>query len=246
MPSLDPASVGVGQDVLAANAHALGLELSGRQLAAFSTYERELLDWNARVNLTSIDDPTDVQIKHFADSLAVLGVLPPGGLRLLDVGAGAGFPGVPIKLVRPEIDLTLLDATGKKTVFLSHLVGTLGLERVQVLTGRAEELGQRPDEREAYDVVVARAVASLRVLAELCLPLARIGGMAIAQKKAGVDDELHEAGRAISILGGRLRPIVRYRLPGLADERWLVVIEKARPTPRPYPRRPGLPAKSPL
>jgi len=246
MPPLDPASVGVGQGALSANAHALGLELAGRELVAFATYERELLDWNTRVNLTAIEDPADVQVKHFADSLAVVGVLPLGGLRLLDVGAGAGFPGVPIRLVRPEIDLTLLDATGKKTAFLSHLVRTLGLERVQVLTGRAEDLGQRPDEREAYDVVVARAVASLRVLAELCLPLARVGGMVIAQKKAGADDEVNDAGRAISILGGRLRPIVRYRLPDLADERWLVVVEKVRPTPRAYPRRPGLPAKSPL
>ena len=231
---------------LVANARALGVDLSAFQLAQFAAYQRELLDWNSRVNLTAIDDPTEVQVKHFADSLAALGVLPPGGLRLLDVGAGAGFPGVAIKLARPGVALTLLDSIGKKTAFLRYLVGVLALEDVRVLTGRAEELGQQQGERESYDAVVARAVASLPVLAELCLPLARTGGIVVAQKKAGVDEEVDAAGRAISILGGRLRPIVRYRLPDLPEERWLIVVEKVRPSPRMYPRRPGVPANSPL
>lgn len=234
------------QPTLAANARALGVKLSSSQLATFASYQRELLDWNTRVNLTAIDDPREVQVKHFADSLAVLGVLPPGGIRLLDVGAGAGFPGVPIRIVRPEVALTLLDSVGKKTAFLRHLVEVLGLEGVRVLTGRAEELGQRTEERESYDVVVARAVAGLPALVELCLPLARVGGIVVAQKQAGIDEEIRAAGRAISILGGRLRPIVRYDLLDLPDERWLIVVEKIRPSPGAYPRRPGTPAKSPL
>lgn len=246
MSPTDPPQVEADQSVLAASARALGVDLSDEQLAAFAAYQRELLDWNARVNLTAIHDPAGVQVKHFADSLAVLRVLPPGRIGLLDVGAGAGFPGVPIKLVRPDVDLTLLDSVGKKTAFLRHLVGALRLEGVRVVTGRAEELGQRQGERESYDAVVARAVASLPVLAELCMPLARSGGIVVAQKKAGVDEEIRAAGRAISILGGRLRPVVRYRLPDLPEERWLIVVEKVRPSPRIYPRLPGMPAKFPL
>jgi len=232
---------------LVANAAALGIHLTPEQVRLFAIYQAELLDWNQRANLTAITDPREVQVKHFADSLACLLAFPePGPLWVIDVGTGAGFPGVPLKIVRPELRLTLLDSTRKKTLFLEHLVQVLALADVVVLTGRAEEVGRDPAQRETHDVATSRAVAKLAALAELCLPLVRVGGRMIAQKKAGIDAELRAAGRAITVLGGRLLPVQTYRLPDLAEPRWLVVVEKIRPTPPQYPRRVGVPTKKPL
>lgn len=236
-------------EALIRNAAALGVALTEEQISRFATYERELIAWNERINLTAIADPREVEIKHFADSLACLAALPAprtGPLDVVDVGTGAGFPGLPLRICRPDLSLRLLDSTAKKTRFLAHLVRALDLEDVEVLTGRAEDLGRTPAHREAYDVATSRAVAQLAALAELCLPLLRVGGLMIAQKSAGIDEELRAAGRAIAILGGGLLPIRRYALPDLPEPRWLVLIEKVRPTPPAYPRRPGLPAKKPL
>jgi len=236
-------------EALVVNAAALGVHLTPEQLRLFAIYQAELLDWNQRANLTAITDPREVQVKHFADSLACLLALReagPGPLRVIDVGTGAGFPGVPLKIVRPELRLTLLDSTRKKTLFLEHLVQVLSLTDVEVLTGRAEEVGRDLARRETYDVATSRAVAELAALAELCLPLVRVGGRMIAQKKVGIDAELRAAGRAITVLGGRLLPVQTYRLPDLAEPRWLVVVEKIRPTPPQYPRRVGVPTKKPL
>lgn len=230
------------------NARALGFDLTPEQVSRFAAYERELLEWNQRTNLTAITEPVEVQVKHFADSLACLLALPPGppGQRVVDVGTGAGFPAVPLKIVRPELRVTLLDSTRKKTLFLEHLVQALGLADVTVLTGRAEEIAREPGQREAYDVAVSRAVAELAVLAELCLPFVRVGGRMIAQKKAGIEDELRAAGRAITVLGGRLLPVQTYKLQSLPEPRWLIVVDKVKPTPPQYPRRAGVPAKKPL
>jgi 16S rRNA (guanine527-N7)-methyltransferase len=240
-----------GMSALSDAAAELGIELTQQQLALFATYQADLLDWNRRMNLTAIVDPRDIAVKHFADSLACLRAFPAfptsdGGLSLVDVGTGAGFPGLPLKIVRPEIDLALLEATRKKTTFLEHLVDRLGLPGVRVLTGRAEELGRDLSYRERFDVATSRAVAELPALVELCLPLVRIGGRLIAQKKAGIEAELNSAGRAVSILGGRLLPVQRYELPGLPEPRLLVIVEKVKATPAPYPRRPGIPEKRPL
>ncbi len=234
--------------VLDSTAEALGIRLTPEQLRQFAVYQSELLGWNTRVNLTAITDPFEVQVKHFADSLSCLLALPSAlhPVRLVDVGTGAGFPGLPLKIACPEIDLALLDSIRKKTVFLEHLTRVLGLTGVEVLTGRAEELGRDPSRRESYDVVTSRAVAELCTLVELCLPLTRVGGRLIAQKKDGIDDELRAADRAISILGGRLLPLRRYQLPGLTEPRLLVVVEKVVLTPPQYPRRAGVPEKRPL
>ncbi|MGH2457407.1 MAG: 16S rRNA (guanine(527)-N(7))-methyltransferase RsmG [Chloroflexota bacterium] len=221
-------------------------------MAEFGEFQRALLDWNQRANLTSITEPADVQVKHFLDSLTVLTGLPEavrlgmGPAALLDVGAGAGFPGLPLAIVRPLLDVTLLEATQKKCRFLEHIVAVLGLPNVDVLGGRAEELAREPARREAYDVVVARAVASLAALAELCLPFVKIGGRMIAPKKVGIESEVAAAGRAIGLLGGRLAVPIIVRVPFLDEARQLIVVEKVRPTPTRYPRRPGLPAKLPL
>ena len=236
--------------ILAERAAAFGAPLSAAQLEAFELYRRELLEWNGRVNLTAVTDPDAVEVRHFVDSLACLpaieDLLAGGAARLVDVGSGAGFPGLPLKLARPELELTLLDSVGKKTAFLSHLVERLGLRGVRVLTGRAEELGRDASHRERYDVAVARALASLPVLLELCLPLVRVGGRLVASRRGDLAAQQREAGRAARELGGRFRPPLPVDLgPGLQGY-GLVLVDKAARTPERYPRRTGVPARRPL
>lgn len=231
-------------------ARQLGIDLSDAQLALFQLYCETLLEWNRRVNLTRITDPQEVAIQHFLDSLTFLLVFPqpapPEGLRLIDVGSGAGFPGLPLKIVRPELHVTLLDSVGKKTVFLEHVVAALRLSDVQVINARAEHLSHDPAHRESYDVAVCRAVAALSTLAEYCLPFLRVGGRMIAGKTAGITAELREAQHAFAVLGGELVERRTMPLPGLQKPRLLVVVDKSAPTPPQYPRKAGLPSKQPL
>ena len=184
----------------------LGLRLSLRQLAAFERYEQELLSWNEKFNLTAIRDSEGVRTKHFLDSLSCLLVMrdnPPA--RLVDIGTGAGFPGIPLKILLPNIQLTLVESVGKKADFCRHVVEVLNLDKVEVLTCRAEEMGQDRNHRERYDWAVARAVAALPVLAEFLLPLVKIGGSILAQKGEAGPAEAHAADKAIRLLGGRQR-----------------------------------------
>jgi 16S rRNA (guanine527-N7)-methyltransferase len=224
--------------------------LSQRQLAAFATLHRELIEWNARFNLTAITDSEGVYVRHFLDSLSCLRALPRADLgahaRVIDVGTGAGFPGIPIKIARPDVHLTLLEATGKKVRFLEHLVEVLALEQTTVLQGRAEDLGGNPAHRELYDWALARAVAEMPVLAEYLLPLVRVGGSVLAQKGERAAAEVHGASTAIQTLGGQVRRLVPVELRGLAETRYLVLIDKVAATPKRYPRRTGIPAKRPL
>jgi len=253
-------------DLLRAGARSLGLHLTAQHLRAFQIYYRELGAWNQRVNLTTVTGLEEVQVKHFLDSLSCLLALPAPGiarsarvlpnevplssketaLLCIDVGTGAGFPGVPLKIMRPALRLTLLDSSKKKVAFLEHLVRCLGLTDVQLLWKRAEEVGQDEKHRERYDIAVSRAVADLTVLAEYCLPLCRKGGCFVAQKGARIEQELENAKPAIQILGGKLREAKTLRLPGLKEPRSLVVIDKLRETPAKYPRRPGVARKRPL
>ena len=236
-------------EVLAEGAACLGIDLDGEQVERFRLYYSELAAWNETVNLTAVSGLEEVQARHFLDSLAVASALPAtvldGSERLLDVGTGAGFPGLPLKLAYPRIDLTLLEATAKKTAFLVHVVKTLGLEGVEVVTGRAEDEAHRLEMRERFGAVVSRAVARLDVLAELCLPFCAVGGVMIAQKGPQVEEELRQARNAIDILGGRAkdRGMLVTQPVGIGT---LVVIEKQRATPPNYPRRPGIPSKRPL
>lgn len=225
----------------------LGVNLTAAQLAGFEQYENELLDWNKRLNLTSIDEPKKIRSKHFLDSLTCLLVMrETPAERVIDIGSGAGFPGLPLKIACPSIHLTLVESVGKKASFCQTVVDRLGLDNVKILQDRAEILGQDARHRQGYDWAVARAVAILPVLAEYLLPLVRVGGVMIAMKGENAPAEAHSADHAIRILGGHLRKLIPVVLPGVADERYLVVIDKVSATPPNYPRRVGIPTKRPL
>ncbi|UCG10336.1 MAG: 16S rRNA (guanine(527)-N(7))-methyltransferase RsmG [Dehalococcoidia bacterium] len=233
---------------LISGAGRLGLQLSPGQVEQFEVYYRELVNWNRRINLTAITGYEEVQIKHFLDSLAVTLALKPGdkSFRLIDVGSGAGLPGIPLKIIMPDIKLTLLEATAKKAAFLDHISQKLGLKDVAVVVGRAEDIAHREQYREQFDIVLSRAVAPLVSLVELTLPFCAIGGCFIAQKKGAVDPELSQATGAVGRLGGKLRERKRIELAEFSGKRWLIVIDKVSPTPETYPRRAGIPQKRPL
>ena len=232
---------------LISGAAELGLALDQGQLGQFQTYYEELTDWNRRINLTSITGFEDVQLKHFLDSLTLVMALErQGDARFIDVGAGAGLPGLPLKIILPGIKLVLLESRRKKAAFLSHLIDKLGFNDVEVLAARAEETTQLAQYRESFDVVLSRALAPLPALVELALPFARTGGVFIAQKKGDIDAEVEEAARAIKLLGGRLREVKAVDLKELSGDRRLVIIDKVSATPQAYPRRPGMPQKRPI
>lgn len=227
--------------------HQLRLHLRRSQVAALTLYERELVDWNTRFNLTAIRDPQEIHIKHFLDSLTcTLAIRESNVGCLIDIGTGAGFPGIPLKIVYPQMQLTLVESVGKKAEFCRHLVQILDLKSVEVVQERAENLGQNPAYREQYDWAVARAVAILPVLAEFMLPLVKVGGSMLAMKGESGPAEAHSAEHALSVLGGHLRQLIPVTLPGVAEERYLVVINKVAATPKGYPRKVGLPTKRPL
>ena len=224
-----------------------GIRLTPAQLSAFERYEKELLEWNTRFNLTAIDEPHKIRVKHFLDSISCLCVMRESPMeQVIDVGSGAGFPGLPLKIAYPAMKLTLVESVGKKVSFLRHVVRTLELEGVEIVQERAETLGQTPAYRENFDWALARAVAVLPVLAEYLLPLVHVGGSMIAMKGESGPAEAHSAERAMRLLGGHLRKLVPVTLPGVADERYLVVIDKLAATPKDFPRRVGVPAKRPL
>jgi 16S rRNA (guanine527-N7)-methyltransferase len=225
----------------------LGLELGLEFQRAFSLYADELLAWNEHVNLTAITAPEDIEMRHFLDSLSVSLAVPfTPGLKVIDIGTGAGFPGLPLRLIYPHIELALLEATAKKTEFLKHIVNRLKLANVRIITARAEETGQDLNERERFDVALARAVAQLPVLAEYLLPLCKIGGRCVALKGETAAAESQQAEHALRVLGGRVEKIISVELPQVPETHFLVVIEKVAATPPQYPRRPGIPSKRPL
>ncbi len=223
------------------------IQANAQQLNKFKLFEDELLDWNEKFNLTAIRDREGIRVKHFLDSLTCLRVLPVfQNQKVVDIGTGAGFPGIPIKILHPGIQLTLVESIGKKAAFCEHMIELLDLKNVTILTSRAEELGQMANYRERFDFALARAVANLPVLVEYLLPLIRINGKMVAQKGETAPVECQQADRAIKILGGRLSQLTPVQLPGVTGDRYLVEIDKVAATPPAYPRNIGIPQKKPL
>lgn len=235
------------ESLLQAAAELFGVHLTGRQTIALMTCERELQTWNEKFNLTAIRDAEGIRTKHFLDSISCVLAwknMPPRAL--IDVGTGAGFPGIPLKILYPAMRLTLVESVRKKADFCRHLAELLKLEQVQVLHARAEEVGQMPGHRERYDWAVARAVANLPVLAEYLLPLTQVGGAMLAQKGHTAPAEVHAAEKALRLLGGTMQQLIPVTLPGVSEDRYLVVVRKSAATPANYPRSPGIPTRKPL
>lgn len=234
-------------EALRAAAAAAGIALSEAQLAAFTRYYELLIVWNEKMNLTAITAPEDVAVKHIIDSLAAYDAALFGGApAVIDVGTGAGFPGLPLKIFAPDICLTLMDSLGKRVRFLETVVSELGLTDVACIHARAEEAARDQAHRERYDLAVSRAVARLPVLLEYTLPFVKRGGHLLALKGRQYEDEAREAGRALKLLGGAIEEMRPVHLPGLDDVRAVISVRKERPTPRAYPRKAGTPAKKPL
>ncbi|MDW8569830.1 16S rRNA (guanine(527)-N(7))-methyltransferase RsmG [Staphylococcus shinii] len=223
-----------------------GIELSDKQQQQFQTYYQMLVEWNEKMNLTSITEEHEVYLKHFYDSIAASFYTDlTKELTICDIGAGAGFPSIPLKIIFPNLKVTIVDSLNKRIHFLNQLADALDLENVSFVHDRAETYG-KGDYRESYDIVTARAVARLSVLSELCIPLVKKGGQFIALKSSKGEEELEEARFGIGVLGGKVLDTISYELPENAGERQMIIIDKRSQTPKKYPRKPGTPNKSPL
>jgi len=238
------------ENILIDGAQKIGIDLHKEQIKKFSRYLELLVQWNQKINLTSLKTPREIIIKHFLDSISCIKIInkyiDTEGISVIDVGAGAGFPGMPIKIICPSIRLSLLEARKKKTTFLQKLTEEMNFQQVKILNGRAETFGKSIDYREKYDIVVSRAVAHLSVLSEYCLPLVRVGGLFIAQKGRSYKEETEKSLKTIQFLGGELIGVENIRIPFINQERYLLVIKKIKDTPSKYPRKEGLPQKRPL
>ncbi|MCB0061059.1 MAG: 16S rRNA (guanine(527)-N(7))-methyltransferase RsmG [Caldilineaceae bacterium] len=242
-------------DLLQEGCQQLGLQLSEEQEQQFIQYYQALVTWNKKFNLTGITDCEEVQTKHFLDSLVSLPLLAEerneslpltATLQCIDVGSGAGFPGIPLKLMAPALEWTLLDGTGKKVTFLRHVIDQLSLQGIRVVQGRAEELGRNQQYRAKFDVVTARAVAPLNTLVEYLLPLTAPNGLVLVYKGSGTPQEFVEARKAIQLLGGETVRMAPVKVPFLDEQRFVLLIKKVRATPNLYPRGQGLARKKPL
>ena len=225
----------------------LGIELTEKQHEQFDKYFELLVEWNKVMNLTGITEYDEVNEKHFVDSLALIKAVNVENFeKIIDIGTGAGFPGIPLKIAFPHLKVTLLDSLNKRIKFLNAVVDELGLEDVETLHGRAEDFARQEGYREGFDVCVSRAVANLSTLSEYCLPYVKKGGMFIPYKSGSIDDELLNAKKAVSILGGNIKDVVRFELPGTEIGRAFVLIDKVKNTGKKFPRKAGLPSKEPL
>lgn len=228
-------------------AAALGIKLSDHQLEQFETYYEMLVEKNKVMNLTAITEKNEVIDKHFADSLALIkSGVSLTGQKILDIGTGAGFPGIPLKIAFPELEIVLLDSLNKRIKFLNEVIEALGLEKITAIHGRAEDFAKQKEYREQFDYVVSRAVANLTVLSEYCLPYVKVGGCFIPYKSGEIDEELNNSKKAVQILGGKIEEVVKFQLPDTDIGRSFVKIKKNKNTAKKYPRKAGLPAKEPL
>lgn len=233
-------------ELLKEGAKEYSISLSSMQIDKFSQYARLLAEWNEKINLTAITDPEGVVIKHFLDSLSIAQFIPDETKTLIDVGTGAGFPGIPLKIVKENLKVTLLDSLDKRVRFLNEISNNLILKDIVSVHGRAEDFGVDKKYRERFDFVTARAVANLPVLLEYCLPFVNIGGMFIAMKGPDAKKELKESHKALDILGGEIEDVKFFTLPNSDIERYVILIKKCRHTPTNYPRKSGKPTKQPI
>ena len=224
-----------------------GFSLTDVQNQQFVDYFDMLIEWNQKINLTAIEEPTEVAYKHFVDSACLMRVVPDlKGKSMIDIGTGAGFPGVPLNIMEPELNVTLFDSLNKRIVFLQELCNKLQLKNIRAVHGRAEEFGIKPDYRRQFDMATARAVARMPVLLEICLPFVKKGGIFIALKGPELENEIKESGNALKELGGKVVDVQQFTLADGAYTRNLAVIEKVKDTPKKYPRKAGTPQKKPL
>lgn len=225
----------------------LGIQLTEKQKQQFDKFYELLVEWNKVMNLTGITEYEEVNEKHFVDSVALVKAVSLNEKQnLIDVGTGAGFPGIPLKIVFPHLKVTLLDSLNKRIKFLDTVIEELGLEHIETIHGRAEDFAKQADYREQYDICVSRAVANLATLSEYCLPYVKIGGLFIPYKSGEIEEELSHSEKAIKILGGKLDQVIKFELPGSEIGRSFVKIEKVKSTAKKYPRKAGLPSKEPL
>jgi len=238
------------ENILINGAQKMGINLHEEQIKKFSRYLELLVQWNQKINLTSLKTPQEIIIKHFLDSISCIKIINKyirvEGIHIIDVGTGAGFPGIPIKIVCPSISLSLLEARKKKTIFLEKITKEINFQKVEILNGRAETFGKCPDYRQKYDIVLSRALAFLSTLSEYCLPLVRVGGLFVAQKGRSYKEEIDKALKAVQFLGGELIGVESVRIPFINQERHLLIIKKIKDTPSEYPRKEGIPQKRPL
>lgn len=223
----------------------ISIEFSNIQIERFYKYMNLLIEWNEKINLTAITEPKEIIIKHFIDSLTVLKDIK-GKNTLVDVGTGAGFPGIPLKIMDEEIKITLLDSLNKRINFLNEVINQLDLKNIETIHSRVEDAGKNKKYRERFDIATARAVANLATLSEYMLPLVKVGGKSICMKGPEVSEELQNSKKAISILGGEIENIDNFQLPKSDMMRNIVIIKKVKNTPNKYPRKPGTPSKEPI
>lgn len=233
-------------ELLKTSAEKMGIELSQNQLEKFDLYKKLLLEWNEKMNLTAITDDEGIAIKHFADSISVMPLIENKNASLIDVGTGAGFPGIPLKIANDGFKVTLLDSLNKRITFLEEVKKELGITNLECIHSRAEDGGRNADLREKFDYCVSRAVARLSVLSEYCMPFVAVGGHFISLKGPDAAEELTEAQKAISVLGGKVEKVVEITIPESDLKHCAVVIKKIKSTPKAYPRKAGTAAKKPL
>ena len=225
----------------------LGISINEDKINSFILYKELLKEWNKKINITSITDDEEIDIKHFIDSITPLTTdLFRKDIKMIDIGTGGGFPGVPLKIINEDMEVVLLDSLKKRIIFLNEIIDKLDLKNIILIHGRAEELGRDKSYREKYDIAISRAVASLNTLSEYCLPFVKVGGFFISMKGSDVDEELKEAEKSIRILGGKLKEKKVIKLPLSDITHSLIIIEKIKETPTKYPRGGGKPKKKPL
>lgn len=218
---------------------------SVEQLEQFFAYMNLLIEWNEKMNLTAIVEPNEIILKHFIDSITILKEID-NNSKIIDVGTGAGFPGVPLSIMNPTLKITLADSLNKRLIFLQEVVNQLGLKNIEIIHARAEELGKNKKYRENFDAATSRAVANLSTLSEYLIPLVKVGGKIISMKAGGAQEEIEAAKKAIKILGGKIEGIEEFKLPQTEIERTIILIKKEEHTPNKYPRKAGVPSKEPI